>query len=191
MRFDTRNIRKDAKMYSVIGTKVSGSDKVDDLVQVGMVGKIGDRITDNVYEFLPLESTDSSANGDVFFLATPEVDPDEDNILNNSLKYFKMSEGQIGDAVQYLKHDKFSIEEDGVVTTTGVTIAEGKYVYAKAGERKLQYSANIPSDYCMLAVIEDIVPTTEGMFVKSGTASAKALTPIQMQYNLLRCRVIG
>lgn len=190
MRFDTSNIRKDAKMYSVIGTKVSGSDKVDDLVQVGMVGKIGDRILDNVYEFLPLEATDKTNNGDIFFLATPEVDPDEENVLNNSLKYFKLSEGQIADAVQYIKHDKFAIEEDGIVKSSSDTITIGGYAYAEAGKRKLQYSTTKPSDYCMLAVIEDIVPVTEGMFVKQGTRTAKALTQQQMQYNIVRCRVI-
>lgn len=187
MRFDTTNIGLDNKMYSVIGTDASHADE---LVQNGMVGKIGDRIVDDIYEFLPLVDGDT----DVFFLATPEVDPDENNVVNNSLHGFKLELGQVADAVQYKTHNKFAIEEGGVEgIATGANALKGAYLYAVGGKRKLQYKATKPisTDKAILvAIIEDIVPATQGMTLQAGTSASRGLVPMQLQYNLLRCRVL-
>ena len=187
-RFDTSNIDQSNKMYSVIGTDLSGNDE---LVQNGMVGKIGDRIVDDIYEFLPLEDGDT----EVFFLATPEVDSDETSILNNSLHGFKLVLGQVADAVEYKRHNKFAIEEDGVEgIATDAHAVKGAYLFSTGGKRKLQYKATKPEavadEPIQIYVIEDVVPATQGMYLKQGTASRKSLTPIQLQYNIIRCRVL-
>ena len=187
MRFDTTNIDNSNKMYSVIGTDATHADE---LVQNGMVGKIGDRIVDDIYEFLPLVDGDT----DVFFLATPEVDAYETSILNNSLHGFTLTIGQTADAVQYKTHDKFAIEEAGVEgILAGASAIKGAYLYSIGGKRKLQYKLTKPistDKAIQIYVIEDVVPATQGMYLRQGTASAKALTPIQMQYNMIRCRVL-
>jgi hypothetical protein len=187
-RFDTSNIDQSNKMYSVIGTDLSNADE---LVQNGMVGKIGDRIVDDIYEFLPLEDGDT----DVFFLATPEVDPDETSILNNSLHGFKLALGQVADAIQYKTHNKFAIEEDGVEgIASNAHAVKGAYLYSVGGKRKLQYKTTKPDAVTdkpiQIYVIEDVVPATQGMYLKQGTASSRSLTPIQLQYNMIRCRVL-
>ena len=187
-RFDTSNVNSNNKMYSIIGTDLSQGDE---LVQTGMVGKIGDRIVDDIYEFLPLEDGDT----DVFFVATPEVDPDETSILNNSLHGFALALGQVADAVQYKKHDKFAIEEAGVEgIATNAHAVKNAYLYSVGGKRKLQYKATKPDTITdkaiQIYIIEDVVPATQGMYLKQGTASSKGLTPIQLQYNMIRCRVL-
>ena len=186
-RFDTSNIDSSNKMYSVIGTDASHADE---LVQNGMVGKIGDRIVDDIYEFLPLVDGDT----DVFFLATPEVAPDETSILNNSLHGFTLALGQVADAVQYKSHNKFGIEEAGVEgIANGAHAVKGAYLYSVGGKRKLQYKATKPistDKAIQIYVIEDVVPATQGMYLQQGTSASKGLTPIQLQYNMLRCRVL-
>ena len=187
-RFDTSNIDNSNKMYSIIGTDLTHGDE---LVQTGMVGKIGDRIVDDIYEFLPLEDGDK----EVFFVATPEVDADETSILNNSLHGFKLTLGQVADAVQYKKHDKFAIEEDGVEgIALGSHAVKGAYLYSVGGKRKPQYKLTKPDvatdKAIQVYVIEDVVPATQGMYLKQGTSASKGLTPIQLQYNMIRCRVL-
>lgn len=185
-RFDTTNFRKDAKIYSVVGKATSGG--VDEQVQVGMVGKIGNLIEDNVYEFLPLESGDT----EVFYLATPEVDYDEHDYKKNTLYYFSLPEGAVADAVEGKKHDKFTVGDNGV-EVSGASVVKGGYIYAKAGERKLQYKATKPDgsdDAIQIAVIEDIKDATQGITVQTGTSGARALNQIQMQYKLYVCRII-
>lgn len=183
-RFDTSNFREDAKMYSVVGTTSSGTEEA---VQTGMVGKIGNRIVDDVYEFVPLESGDTEC----FYIATPEVDYDEEDFKKNSLYYFQLEKGAVTDAIQGVKHDKFSIAENGVTVPSSDTIVKNGYVYAKVGERKLQYSTTEPvSDVIQLAKIEDIVPATQGIVVMSGTKTNRALNQVQLNYNMLRCRII-
>jgi len=186
-RFDTSNIDNSNKMYSIIGTDIAHADE---LVQNGMVGKIGDRITDDIYEFLPLVDGDT----DVFFVATPEVDANEDSILNNSLHGFKLALGQVADAVQYKSHNKFAIEEAGVEgIATNASAVKGAYLYSVGGKRKLQYKLTKPittDKAIQIYVIEDVVPATQGMYLSQGTAVAKGLKPIQLQYNMIRCRVL-
>ena len=187
-RFDTTNIDQSNKMYSIIGTDLTHGDE---LVQTGMVGKIGDRIVDDIYEFLPLEDGDK----EVFFLATPEVDADETSILNNSLHGFKLTLGQVADSVESKRHNKFAIEEAGVEgIATNAHAIKGEYLFAVGGKRKLQYKATKPDvvtdKAIQIYVIEDVVPATQGMYLKQGTASSKGLTPIQLQYNMIRYRVL-
>lgn len=180
MRFDTTNIKRDAKMYSIIGKASTGGE--EQLVQVGMVGSIGDMIEDDIYEFLP------PANGkDVFFLATPEVDADESDYTKNSLHGFTLRLGQVADAVQGMAHDKFTIEEKGIV---GENIAVKKYVYVKEGERKLQYKETLPVEAdkaVLIGQIESIVPATQTLFLKANSSGFQNLA---MNYNLVKFRVL-
>lgn len=187
-RFDTTNIGLDNKMYSVIGKATTGG--ADDLVQVGMVGKIGEQIEDNIYEFLPLEDGDT----EVFFLSTPEVDPDESKVVFNTLHGFRLELGQVADAVEYKRHNKFTIEEtaEAIEGLASGKATKGGYLYAKGGKRKLQYKATLPdteTDKAILvAKIEMIEPATQGMTVRA--TSAKKFENLALNYNLLRCRVL-
>lgn len=173
-RFDVINNNADAKMYSVIGTAAGGADE---LILNGMVGEIGKRIADNVYELLPLTATAT----DVFFVSTPEVDADESSISNNTLYAFTNKLGEVQDVVQIPRHRKFAIAENGVVGT----IVGGKgFLYAKVGERRLQYSATKQADAKMLAEIESVVPATQGMVL-----AANGNNTI-LKYNMIRARVL-
>lgn len=173
-RFDVTNNNTDAKMYSVIGTTAGGADE---LILNGMVGEIGKRIEDNIYELLPLTATAT----DVFFVATPEVDPDESSIANNTLYGFTNKIGEVQDVVLIPRHRKFAIAENGIVGT----IVGGKgYLYAKVGERKLQYSATLPADSKLLAIIEEVVPATQGMVIGANGSN------LILKYNMVRARVL-
>lgn len=179
MRFEVTNRSNSEKMYSVVGTNEGGS--ADELILNGMVGEIGDRIEDNVYQLKPLTATAKK----VFFVATPEVDADESKLENNALYTFVNKLGEVQDAVEVPSDRKFAIAENGIV---GSMVGKKGYVYAKVGERKLQYKATLPTkedDQALLvAIIEEVVPATQGMFV--GMKNAK----LSLNYNIVRCRVL-
>lgn len=175
--YNVRNKKDSAKMYSVIGMATTGGE--DELVQNGMVGEIGEQIEDNIYEFLPLSATAK----DVFVMATPEVDADESSVQKNSLHGFKMTLGQVGDATQLERHGKGEISEDMV----DGSCAKTGYLYAVAGSRKLKYKATKPDtgdNALLVAKIEDIVPSTQGMVIGIG---GKNLT---LNYKNIRFRVL-
>ena len=178
-RFEVTNKGGNEKMYSVVGTNAEGSK--DELILNGMVGEIGDRIEDNVYQLKPLTATAKK----VFFVATPEVDADESKIENNALYTFVNKLGEVQDAVEIPSDRKFAIAENGIEGSI-----EGKkgYVYAKVGQRKLQYKNSLPTNdddqALLVAIIEEVVPATQGMFV--GMKNAK----LSLNYNIVRCRVL-
>lgn len=157
--YNVRNKKESAKMYSVVGKKTAGGEL--ELVQNGMFGEIGEQIEANVYEFLPVSATAK----DIFVLATPEVDPDESNYMNNTLRGFKLTLGEVADATQIERHAKGEISEDMV---TG-TVAKTGYLYLKAGDRKLTYKATKPDkttdSALLIAKIEDVVQSVQGMFI--------------------------
>lgn len=173
-RFDVINNNADAKMYSVIGTTAGGEDE---LILNGMVGEIGKRIEDNIYELLPLTATAT----DVFFVSTPEVDADESSISNNTLYGFTNKIGEVQDVTAIPRHRKFAIAENGIV---GTVVGGKGYLYAKVGERKLQYSATKPAESKLLAEIESVVPATQGMVVGINGSN------LILKYNMIRARVL-
>lgn len=159
--YNVRNKKESAKMYSVIGKATTGGDL--ELVQNGMFGEIGEQIEADVYEFLPVSATAK----DIFVLATPEVDPDESNFMKNTLRGFKLTLGEIGDATQIERHAKGEISEDMITVADG-TIAKTGYLYLKAGDRKLTYKATKPEvgdSPLLVAKIEDVVRSVQGMFI--------------------------
>lgn len=159
--YNVRNKKESAKMYSVIGKATTGGEL--ELVQNGMFGEIGERIEADVYEFLPVSATSK----DIFVLATPEVDADESSFAKNSLRGFKLSLGEIGDATQVERHSKGEISEDMITVSSG-TIAKGGYLYLAANSRKLTYKQEAPGESeaaLLVAKIEDIVPSVQGIFV--------------------------
>lgn len=163
--YNVRNKKESAKMYSVIGKATTGGDL--QLVQNGMFGEIGEQIENNVYEFLPVSATAK----DIFVLATPEVDPDESNYMNNTLRGFKLVLGQVGDVTQIERHAKGEISEDMITVPQGATIAKTGYLFLKAGDRKLTYKATKPNretdSALLIAKIEDVVLALQGMFIGS------------------------
>lgn len=179
-RFEVINNEHDAKMYSVVGTTSAGN--ADELVLNGMVGEIGARIEDNVYQLLPVTATAK----DIFFVATPEVDADESKISNNTLIGFKNKIGEVQDAVVVTRNRKFAISQDGVEGLTGDAV-KGGYLYVVAGKRKLQYKATAPvagDNALLVAVIEDVVPATQGLFIGMNG------TNLAMNYKMIRARVL-
>ena len=177
-RFEIINNSREAKIYNV-KVDVAQFDANDTgLVSNGLVGKIGARIEDNVYELKALEATTDQ----VFFLASPEVDADEYDYKKNTLLHFKNDVADVLDAVEVPVNRKFAVSEDGI---EGAIVGKAGYVYAKVGEVKLQYSKTMPStDAVLVAIIEEVVPATQGLFVGVGGAN------LAMQYNIVRCRVI-
>lgn len=183
MAFNTRNFKNDAKMYSVVGTKVDNSVKVDDTVQNGMVGTIGNQIRDNVYELLPL-AADST---DIFFVATPEVDSDESKISYNTLQGFTLAKGDVADAIESHKHAKIEISEDMVDNVPVGGALKTGFLMAVAGKRKLQYKATAPiagDNALLVADIEDVVQATQGIFVGLNGAN------LAMNYRNIRARIL-
>lgn len=181
MRFEVINNDKDAKYYNV-QVKVADYDATSTgKVSNGVVGKIGARKEDNVYEFTKL----AAKTDKVFYLATPEVEADESNYKNNTLRHYMNNIDEVLDAVEIRVGRKFAISEDGIV---GSIVGKAGYVYAKMGETKLQYKATMPieSDNAVaVAIIEEVVPATQGMFIGIGGNN------LAMQYNIVRCRVIA
>lgn len=177
-RFEVTNRSNAEKIYNVVGTNSGGN--ADELVLNGMVGEIGDRIEDNVYQLKPLTATAKK----VFFVAEPEVDADESKVQNNALYTYQNKLGAVVDAVEIPADRKFAIAENGIV---GSIVGKKGYVYAKEGERKLQYKATLPieSDKAKLvAIIEEVVPATQGIFVGANKAN------LALSYNMVRCRVL-
>lgn len=178
MRFEVTNRSNSEKIYNVVGTNTGGT--ADELVLNGMVGEIGDRIEDNVYQLKPLTATAKK----VFFVAEPEVDADESSVEKNALYTYANKLGAVVDAVEIPADRKFAIAENGIV---GTIVGKKGYVYAKVGERKLQYKVTKPeaSDNAVLvAIIEEVVPATQGAFVGVGSAN------LALSYNMVRCRVL-
>lgn len=162
--YNVRNKKESAKMYSVVGKTTTGGDL--ELVQNGMFGEIGEQIEPDVYEFLPVSATAK----DIFVLATPEVDADESNYMKNTLRGFKLTLGEVGDATQIERHAKGEISED-MITVSGGSIAKTGYLFLKAGDRKLTYKATKPTfetdSALLIAKIEDITRAVQGMFIGS------------------------
>lgn len=184
MRAEIVNFGSDnLKIYSVIGTATGGEE--DELVQVGMLGEVGGQIEDNIYKFLPLSETSKH----VAMIATPEVDADESQIEYNSLKGFKLQLGQVCDAVLLAPHKKIAIEKGGIKGSGAESMKVGQYVYAKQGERQLQYKATLPDtstdNALLIGVIESIVPATSGLFI--GSTGGKN---IALNYDLVKIRFI-
>lgn len=177
-RFEIINNSREAKIYNV-KVDVAQFDANDTgLVSNGLVGKIGARVEDNVYELKALEAETDQ----VFFLASPEVDADESDYKKNTLLHFQNDVADVLDAVEIPVNRKFAVSENGI---EGTIIDKAGYVYAKVGEIKLQYSATMPvADAVSVAIIEEVVPATQGLFVGVGGAN------LAMQYNIVRCRVI-
>ena len=169
--YNVRNKKESAKMYSVIGKATGGA--TDEVVQNGMFGVIGEQIEKDVYQFLPPVKEGAL---DVFVIATPEVDPDESDFMKNTLRGFRLAEGQVADAVQVERHSKGEISED--LINDNASMDKTGYLFLKDGERKLTYKATKPdmtSDSALLiAKIEDIVPAVQGMFIG---ANGKNLIP--------------
>lgn len=177
-RFEIINNSREAKIYNVKVDEAQFDANDTGLVSNGLVGKIGARIEDNVYELKALEATTDQ----VFFLASPEVDADESDYKKNTLLHFQNDVADVLDAVEIPVNRKFAVSEDGI---EGAIVGKAGYVYAKVGEVKLQYSATMPStDAVSVAIIEEVVPATQGIFVGVGNAN------LAMQYNIVRCRVI-
>lgn len=189
MRIDITKKQESDVMYSAVGYATTGGSL--EKVQNGMVGKLGSMVEYDTYEFLPLASGDS----EVFIMATPEVDPDESKIENNTLKGFTMTEGQVGDITVLKRHSCLTIEEAGIENfpSTGST-AVGKYVYAKEGERLLQYKATLPDTSIdkaiLIGIVEGVKPATSPIMFKQGTSSSKSLSGMGLSYNLVEVRFL-
>ena len=181
-RFEIINQNPSAKYYNV---KVKATDfdaSTTGLVSNGLVGKIGARLENNVYELEKL-----AEQGDkVFFLTTPEVDVDEYNFKKNTLLYYMNEVDEVLDAAEIPTDRKFAISEDGI---EGSIVDKKGYVYAKQGEVKLQYKETLPDwttdKAILIAKIEEVIPAVQGMYVG---AKGKNLA---MSYNLVKCRVIA
>ena len=96
--------------------------------------------------------------------------------MKNTLRGFRLAEGQVADAVQVERHSKGEISED--LINDNASMDKTGYLFLKDGERKLTYKATKPdmtSDSALLiAKIEDIVPAVQGMFIG---ANGKNLIP--------------
>ena len=184
MRAEITNFGSDnLKIYSVIGTATDGN--TDELVQVGMLGEVGDQIENDIYKLMPLTETSKH----VAMVATPEVDADEGKTEYNSLKGFKLQLGQVCDAVILAPHKKIAIEKDGIEGDGVASIKKGDYVFAKEGKRKLQHKTTAPeaiSDKPLLVGrVESVVPATRGIFI--GSTGGKN---IALNYDLVNIRFI-
>lgn len=186
-RIDTTNVNDSNKMYSAIGTKMNdSSEAIDDLVQNGYFGTVGELITDDVYEFLP-----PTEGKDIFVMVTPEVDPDEDKVENNSLTGFTMTLGQIGDIRQIKTHDKLSVEEALIENYPSAGAKKGDYVYVDVDKRLLQYNGtSAPTGKLLVGKVESVTNATQPIAYTSGTATSRSLNALGLSYKLVKIRFI-
>lgn len=183
-RIDTTNVLATkmggGHMESVIGKATTGAT-ADETIQNGYVGTIGALIRNNIYEFLPLVEGDK-----LYVIATPEVNAKDDSITDRVIKTFVLANGEVCDAVPLVKADKISLSEDLIEVAGGDTLEETGYVYTKAGERKFQYKATLPTladDGALhIAKIESITNATQGIVVGLND------TALQLNYKMIKVR---
>ena len=129
-------------MYGVVETSKVKAVKVGRIHSVlaelptglenGMIVKVGDLAAGekDVRQVEALAGTEKVGEDMVAIIATPEVNYEDSKITDRALGSFYIKNGEVGDAVEIVKGDEFTVSENLVDFST-VTFDDAKYLVPK------------------------------------------------------------